>query len=180
MRASALQHPEDHMKLLVVRHAIAVDRERFAATGKDDDLRPLTPDGRRKMRQIANGLCHAANKPDLLVTSPLTRAEQTAEILAEAYGMNIGERVEALRPSTQYTMFTHWAGKHEADSMIAIVGHEPHLSGLVSWLMGGGTASRVELKKGGACLLTFEGKPKRGDGMLVWLMTPAHLRRMAD
>ncbi|HEX7242015.1 MAG TPA: histidine phosphatase family protein, partial [Longimicrobiaceae bacterium] len=74
------------MQLLVVRHAIAEDREEFARTGADDSLRPLTPEGRRRMRRAARGLRRLVPRLGLLASSPLTRAAQTAQILAEAYG----------------------------------------------------------------------------------------------
>ena len=64
------------MQLLVIRHAIAVEREDFARTGKDDRLRPLTDEGRKKMKQGAKGLRQLAPRIDLLATSPLTRAHR--------------------------------------------------------------------------------------------------------
>jgi phosphohistidine phosphatase len=168
------------VQLLVIRHAVAVERVSFEATGKHDDLRPLTPDGRRKMRRIAKGLQCMVGRPSLLATSPLTRAVQTAEILADVYGMKIGDTVEALRPGSRVTMFAHWANEHDADATIAIVGHEPHLSGLVSWLMCGDTESHIALKKGGACLLMIEGQVRRASATLEWLLTPAQLRQLGE
>ena len=164
------------MRLLVVRHAIAMEREAFAATGKDDDLWPLTRTGRRKMRQAAKGLLHLAGRPDLLVTSPLTRARQTAKILADIYGVKVVATVDVLRPESPLPMFAAWASQQAGHSTIAIVGHEPHLSGLVTWLMSGGTEPRIVLKKGGACLLSFDGNPRRGKGVLEWLAKPSQLR----
>ena len=73
------------MQVLVVRHAIAEQREEFAPTGKDDSQRPLTHDGRRKMRRGAVGLRAVVPAIDVLATSPLLRAVQTAEILAAVY-----------------------------------------------------------------------------------------------
>ena len=73
------------MRLLIVRHAIAEDRVAFAATGKDDDERPLTEEGRSRMEQGARGLRQLVPALDLVATSPLVRAVQTAEILAGAY-----------------------------------------------------------------------------------------------
>ena len=73
------------MQVLVVRHAIAEQREEFARTGKDDSQRPLTHDGRRKMRRGAVGLRAVVPAIDVLATSPLLRAVQTAEILAAVY-----------------------------------------------------------------------------------------------
>src|SRR4051812_36496971 len=132
------------------------------------------------MKRVAKGLHSMMGRPDLLVTSPLLRAKQTAEILAGVYEMKVGEVVEALRPDSRFTMFATWANAQDSDGIIALVGHEPHLSGLVSWFMSGDTEPRVTLKKGGACLLTFEGKARRTSGVLEWLLTPAQLRLIGD
>ena len=69
------------MRLLLIRHAIAEEREDFARTGKDDGLRPLTDDGRKKMKQAARGLRGLVPDIDLLATSPLTRVVAFAERL---------------------------------------------------------------------------------------------------
>src|SRR3989442_2786257 len=74
------------MRLLVVRHAIAEDREAFARSHKDDSTRPLTPDGRRKMERAALGLKELVPELDVLAASPYKRAIETAEIIAAAYG----------------------------------------------------------------------------------------------
>jgi phosphohistidine phosphatase len=166
------------MQLLIIRHGIAVEREAFAATGKDDDLRPLTPGGRRKMRRIAKAL-RSMIQPDLLATSPLTRARQTAEIVADEYDMEIGATIESLRPTARFPEFAKWAAKQDATLTVAIFGHDPHLSGLVSWLMSGSTSPNVELKKGGACLLSFVGSARRANGTLDWLLQPEQLLRLA-
>src|SRR5262249_31041428 len=74
------------MKLLLIRHAIAEEREDFARTGKDDRLRPLTDEGRKRMKQAARGLLETLPEIDLLATSPLTRAAQTGAIVDSVYG----------------------------------------------------------------------------------------------
>ncbi|HEY4219116.1 MAG TPA: histidine phosphatase family protein [Gemmatimonadaceae bacterium] len=169
------------MQLLIVRHAIALSRETFSATGKDDDLRPLTQDGRRKMRRIAKGLQSLAGHPDVLAASPLTRAQETGQILAEVYGMKLGAPVEALRPEAHFTMFATWTRELDDEAtLIAVVGHDPHLSGLVTWLMSGNTEPTVTLKKGGACLLKFDGRVRRSGPVMDWLLTPSQLRQLGD
>lgn len=166
------------MQLVIVRHASAMDRDVFAATKQDDDLRPLTADGRRKMRQAAKGIKALVKQPTLLATSPLTRAVQTAEILAAEFEMEIGETTDVLRPATPYSAFDQWIRKRDPESTVVIVGHEPHLSGLIAWFITGGTTARFELKKGGACLLTFSARARRGGATLEWLATPWQLRHL--
>lgn len=163
------------MKLLVVRHAPAADKDEFARTGKSDDLRPLTPAGKREMREVTRGLRGVVPAIDVLATSPLVRAVQTAEILGDSYKRKLVS-VEALRPETRFEDFAIWARAHGGTKTVAIVGHEPHLSGLASWLLASSKRSLLELKKGAACLLEFEDAPGAGSATLLWSMAPKHLR----
>ena len=163
------------MKVLVVRHAAAADKEEFARTGKSDDLRPLTPAGKREMREVARGLREIVPGIDVLATSPLVRAVQTAEILGDSYKKRLVV-IESLRPEARYEGFAVWSREHGNKKTVAIVGHEPHLSRLVSWLLASSTRSLLELKKGAACLLEFEDSPGAGAGTLLWSMAPKHLR----
>ena len=165
------------MDLLVVRHATAEDKDAFARTGQDDDLRPLTPGGQREMRDVARALQELVPEIDALVTSPLVRAVQTAEVLAQRYGVE-PEIADCLRPEAPYEEFAAWARSNRDKKSVVIVGHEPHLSGLVSWLIAGPKRSVLGLKKAGACLLDVEGKPGVASATLVWLMGPKHLRAL--
>ena len=163
------------MDLLVIRHAIAMEREDFAAIDSDDDRRPLTDAGARKMRRVASGIRALVDHVDLIATSPLTRAMQTAQIVSGAYGTAATRTVDALRPENTPKSFIDWVRANELGDVCAIVGHEPNLSQLVTWLMTGVDESRVVLKKGGACLVGFGGAPGAGAGTLRWLLTPSQL-----
>lgn len=167
------------MDLLVIRHAIAQDKAEFARTGRDDAQRPLTDDGREKMRHAAAGLRTLAPELASLAASPLVRAAQTAEIVAAAYDSPPEiETADVLAPGSAYDDFARWLGRQDIDGTLAVVGHEPHLGGLVTWLLTGGDESRTPLRKGGAALLTFDGAPSRGRAQLIWLLTPGILRRL--
>jgi phosphohistidine phosphatase len=169
------------MKLLVVRHGAAMEREDFAHSGESDDLRPLTDEGKAEMKLVAARLRAAeVEKLDLLATSPLIRARQTAEIIAEAYGLGDPEIIDSLRPGSPFEEFASWCADPGDNKAIAVVGHEPHLSSLVTWLLAGGSQSRIRLKKGGACLLEFESQPERDSGRLMWLLTPRQLTRASQ
>lgn len=167
------------MHLLIIRHAIAEDRDDFAKTGKPDDLRPLTADGRAKMIHCAQGLRQIAPEISVLATSPLTRARETADIVADEYEIDIHSTTEALLPSAQLPEFVDWVADRADQPVVAVVGHEPHLSKLATWLISGVDESHVELKKGGALLVSFKGAPKRGSGTLEWAMHASHLRTIA-
>ncbi len=193
------------MKLLIVRHAVAMERDdyqkRFREKAKrertstkaafsqplvaNDDFRPLTAEGISKMKRAAKGLGRIVEKPVLLATSPLTRALQTAEILCESAWKGVDSRVcEALRPEAPPAELVKWLlGQAEMerageDTIVALVGHEPHLSTLIAWLTAGTPAAFTELKKGGACLVDFKGLPDRAKGRIRWLETPSILRSL--
>lgn len=167
------------MQLLVIRHAIAEDREAFSVTGQPDDLRPLTPRGRRRMRRAAAGLRRVVPELGVLATSPLTRAAQTAGILADAYGGVPVESWNELSPGASPSMLVDRLRSLRVEAgPVAVVGHEPDLGELVSWLLTGRTGSFVEMKKGAACLLGFEGPPDPERARLLWLLTPGQLRRL--
>ncbi|ABS24638.1 histidine phosphatase family protein [Anaeromyxobacter sp. Fw109-5] len=167
------------MELLVVRHAIAEDRDVFAATGRDDPERPLTAEGRRRFEKGARGLRELVESIDVLATSALARAKETGAILAAAYELRGASQLGELAPESDPAALVPWLRKHRARSRVAIVGHEPHLSRLVQYLLTG-SAGRgfVALKKGGACLLSLGDTQLVGGAQLRWLLTPAQLRRL--
>ncbi|MCC6772375.1 MAG: phosphohistidine phosphatase SixA [Gemmatimonadaceae bacterium] len=168
------------MYLLVIRHAIAEDRDAFVATGADDDDRPLTAIGKRRMRRNAEGLRRAATHIELLAASPLVRAQQTARILADEFHLRDVETLDALRPDAHPRELLTWLGKQPADATVAVVGHEPHVGALVSWCVAGVVTAAVTFKKGGAALVEFDRKPAAGRGALHWLLTPGQLRALAE
>jgi phosphohistidine phosphatase len=166
------------MRLLVIRHAIAEDRDAFSRTGQDDSLRPLTKEGRWKMERIAKGLRSAARSINALGSSGFVRADQTAKIVSKEFGGIRIETVEALQPSQKPSAILPWLRGHDADDVVAIVGHEPHLSELVAALISGRSSAVSSLSKGGACMVEFSDAPKAGGGSLLWLMEPRHLVRL--
>jgi phosphohistidine phosphatase len=166
------------MKLLVVRHGPAGDREEFAETGKPDDLRPLTDAGRKKVRRAARGLGKLVGSVDVLATSPLTRARQTAEIVAGRLGGVEAVTLSELSPEAAPDALVPWLHSQPAEATVAIVGHEPHLGFVVGWLLTGRHDSFVQLRKGGACLLEFDDPPAAGGAVLLWAMAPRHLRAL--
>ena len=169
------------MELLVIRHGVAEEREDFAATGKDDSLRPLTKEGRWKMERGARALRRALPSLNVVATSPFTRAAQTAKIVAAAYDDVDVERLDALTPEGRPQAFLSWLRGRESDERVAAVGHEPHLGSLVYWLLTGeAVEGRIAMKKGGACLLELDPKSRAGKATLIWSLTPSILRRLDD
>lgn len=152
----------------------------------NDDLRPLTADGEKKMKKNAKGLARVAAEPDLLVTSPLVRAKQTFEILRGEWGKASTATCDALRPGTAPSAFAAWLSEHgiglrghHSKTIVSVVGHEPHLSTLIAWCLEGVSPKAFELKKGGACLIDFEdGVFGKAKGRLMWSLTPSILRKL--
>ena len=168
------------MKLLVIRHAIAVDRDDFAESGRDDALRPLTQMGKWKMQHAAAGLKVAVRSLDLLATSPLERAVQTGAIVRDAFPDVPTEVTESLTPESPPEALLEFLREHEERDTVAVVGHEPHLSAVTSWLLSGDDNPVIAFKKGGACLLEFRSTPNAGAATLQWALTPGLLRRLGD
>ena len=167
------------MQLLVIRHAIAEDRKAFAKTGHPDTERPLTKEGRSEMARAAEGLHHRAKSLDVLAASPLVRAAQTAAIVAKEYGDMAVETVPALSPESAPAAFATWLRTQRGAGVVAVVGHDPHLGMLVTWLMTGLEESRVEIEKGGACMLEIDGQPGARSATQQWLLTPDVLAKLS-
>jgi len=167
------------MNLYVVRHAIAA--ERGTPGYEDDSRRPLTSRGREKMVGIARGLGLLDANVDVILSSPYVRARETAEILAEGLGFRVDSIAfsEALLPMADPAeLLATIGGEHHVNSL-AVVGHEPHLSGLISYLLTGDTKISVNIKKGGICLMTLGISPRGSSATLEWLLTPRELIAIA-
>ena len=167
------------MQLLVIRHGIAEDPS-AVATGPDDSGPPLSKEGKKMMKRVAAGLRELVDKVDVIGASPLLRAQQTAQIVAKAYNDLRVVTVEELLPESDPPALMSWLGQHSTVDVVAIVGHQPNLGLVVTWLMSGIKASRVALTKGGTCLLEFSSSVSPGNGTLQWLLTPSQLRRNGD
>src|SRR5882762_11329490 len=154
------------MQLLVIRHGTADDTPIRATTGPDDMGPPLSKAGKRMMKDVVAGLRELVEKVDVISASPLLRAQQTAVILAKAYNDPPIATVRELLPESEPSELEIRLRQHAAVNVVAIVGHEPHLGILVTWLMSGVKSSRVALSKGSACLLDFSGNVAAGGGTL--------------
>jgi phosphohistidine phosphatase len=166
------------MKLYIVRHAIAAPR---GTPGIQDDERPLTEEGIRKMRQAAEGLRILDYVPELILSSPLIRARQTAEILFEAFGKNIKIKIlEALAPSAgRKDLYRSLEPYEEKLKSLMLVGHQPSLGEMAGEIAWGSPDFFIELKKGGACAIELERFGEPPQGSLVALLTPSILRALA-
>lgn len=169
------------MDLYLLRHGDAVDR----ATGgyARDDERPLTDAGRAEVRQAAKALAAlgVGRDLDLLLTSPLVRAAQTAAIVAKILGPRHGPLAsDALAPGGRPEAVLRALHGHGAEIERAIlVGHMPDLGKLAGWLVWGRDDAIVTLRTAGVCRVELPPRAAPGDGELRWLLPPRLLRRLA-
>jgi phosphohistidine phosphatase len=164
------------MRVLIVRHALAGSREEFARSGKPDAERPVTADGKKKMRRAALGLRKVEPDIDRLVTSPYRRAAQTARIVARAYGGVEPIVLQQLLPDVEPPVVARWLRAQRGVGTVALVGHEPQLSGLATYLLTQDSEPVLELEKGAACAIDLPAA--RRTGSLVWLLTAKQLRAL--
>ena len=161
------------IELLIVRHAIALDRDRAIAEGVSDAERPLTGKGEKRMRRIASALAEQFPAPARLLSSPYWRTRQTTAILADCWPHSPIEICPELAPGGDpLALLQHC---ESIDGPLVLVGHEPDLSELIGLLLGGQTCSFVQLKKGGAACLSLSRPMRPGEATLHWLMTPKQL-----
>ena len=162
------------MDLLIVRHAIAFERN--AKRWPDDRERPLTSEGTARARQAAKGLKRLVDRPQRLLTSPLTRAKQTAEILTQFADWPAALECPALSPQEPPEAVFDVL-RSQPQKLIALVGHQPGLGRLIAASVPGAVQPQAfELKKFGVALLSFDGVPRAGRAVLQWLVAPKLLR----
>jgi phosphohistidine phosphatase len=162
------------MELLIVRHAIAFERDHHR--WRDDSARPLSPAGMRRARKAASGLKEFTKAPDRVLTSPLARARQTAQILTDVAGWPQAEEASELSPGASALGVLGLLGK-DRSKLVAVVGHQPGLGHLLTaCLIGDGGTLPIEMKKNAVACLSFEGAPRAGRAALKWLATPRMLR----
>lgn len=164
------------MELLIVRHAIAVERNQHRP--HEDSGRPLSADGIRRARKAASGLKQLLASPDRVLTSPLLRARQTAQILTEVAGWPEPVDCRELCPGEPaLALLTRL--RQQRDNLVAVVGHQPGLGLLLAaCLLEDGRLVPIEFKKNAVACVQFKGAPRPGMGALRWLATPRMLRAL--
>lgn len=165
-------------QLFIVRHAVAEARDdkKYA----NDAERPLTAKGKRKMEDISQGLARLGIEPNWIISSPLERAKETAEVLAKELKYD-GDLTlsETLAPGGSTTALLQMLAKRPDARNVILVGHEPDLSRLLGDLIAASDGAGLGFRKGGVALVSFTKNPARGQGTLEWMLTPRILRRLA-
>jgi phosphohistidine phosphatase len=164
------------LELYLIRHGLADER---GPEWPDDSKRPLTAEGLAKLRKEARGLRALDVAFDVIVTSPLVRTRQTADVFAEVLTVKAPiVSVDALAPAGTPAAVIQEIGKQARKGRVALVGHEPNLGELAAQLI----HARVPLsfKKGGVCRIDFDELPPKGAGTLVWFLPPKVLRKIKN
>lgn len=161
------------MEIIFLRHAPAGERVAWALTGRPDADRPLTSDGRKRAREAAKGLAEFVGGVDLVATSPWARAKETAEIAAKALGAPLAQS-NLLLPHRSPASLAAWLSGLDGQRVV-LVGHEPHLSKAIGWLLTGSARTLVALKKSQAVLIETK-KAAPGGAALIWSLPPRVLR----
>jgi phosphohistidine phosphatase len=162
------------MELLIVRHAIAFERDE--KRWPDDGARPLSPRGVMRARRAAAGLKRLAVRPVRVLASPLERTQQSAAILTQYAGwpkaLPCPQLLPGGSPQELLAVLARTRGQR-----LAVVGHEPDLGRLIAVCLPGSAGSAAfELRKMAVALIAFAGAPRAGQGELRWLVPPRILR----
>jgi phosphohistidine phosphatase len=171
------------MHLYILRHGIAAERDDW--TG-DDRKRPLTDAGRQEMREVAQGIRSLDINLDTLITSPLTRARETADFVKKAVHPATYESSELLAPGCDLRSLGNLLSEYPKAQELMIVGHEPDQSELIAELIGGtGLHARIQMKKAACCCIKLSSSTGRpagpqlaGKGQLIWHLPPQVLARL--
>jgi len=159
--------------LLLVRHAIAEAR---GPEWPDDTVRPLTKKGEVRMREIARRLKAIDETAEVVVTSPLKRAKDTALIVMREWNSSSDvEEIDALAPGHTPTQTLAAVAEEATGDRIALVGHEPDLGQFAAWLIG--AKQPVLFRKGGVARIDLKSLSRPHEGQLIWLATPRLLRK---
>jgi phosphohistidine phosphatase len=160
-------------ELYMIRHALAGSS---LENEVDDEARPLKKKGKDKMKAIAKGLKGQKISFDIILTSPLLRSQESAGILNEYCGSNKEATVtDLLKPGSSYNNLIKFLNKSKSAEKIAIVGHEPFLSGFASYCLSKSETSFINLNKSGVLRLEIEKIIKPGQCILSWLIDPKFL-----
>ena len=168
------------MKIYLLRHGIAYEKNDW--TSRDDRKRPLTKEGKQKVRRVARGIRRLKLGLDRILTSPYERALKTASITAKI--LNLRKRLDvvpglASDGDPKKVMDTLALHEHEWNSVM-LVGHEPYLSRLVAHLTTSSGKAGLLLKKGGLILVTAEHPHYGPCGQLEWLIPPKIFEKLRD
>ncbi len=163
------------LELYLIRHGMAADR---GDEYPDDSKRPLTSDGIARLKKEARALDLLGVTFEQMLSSPLVRARQTADVFAEIMKSKPPvSTTDTLTPAGSPAAVIQDLSKYMRKASIALVGHEPNMGELAAHLIG--AKMPLPFKKGAIARIDFSVFPPKGKGQLVWFVTPRMLRKLA-
>ena len=160
------------MNLYILRHGKA---EPFGPIYARDALRPLSPLGLRRTEQSTKGMAAANVIVDTIISSPLLRARQTAEIVHQGLGVAAEIKYSDALATGDLNGIVDAVRAHERTKGVMLVGHEPTLSQLISILAFGAPGGSFGLKPGGLCKLQTYAIALGQCAVVRWFLTPKQL-----
>jgi len=163
------------MNLYLMRHGAAVEKNDPSLANDND--RALTRKGAKRLRRAARGLRRLDIALDGILTSPVLRARQSADIVAQALGLEpCLEEISGLAPESTVELLLFSLTRYHDRQHLLLVGHEPLLSQTMSTLLCRGHELEIKLRKGSLGCLEITNLPPSSPAILHWLLTPKQLR----
>lgn len=166
--------------LILIRHGQAVERADWATQSLDDAERPLTERGAEKMLLQAKGLRSVVGSVDEIISSPFTRAAQTAAILAQVFKREVIHEEPLLASGSDAAPLFPRLLEEYPERTVALVGHEPDLSLLLGFLLTRRSDAFTSLKKGSAVVLEAQRVENQMQCILRHYLAPRILRQLAE
>jgi len=167
------------MDLYLVRHAVAYDADE--TKWPDDRERPLTLEGEKRFRRSARGLTELMASPDVVLSSSFVRAWRTAELLEKEASWPKPVVCEALEVGHSPAEVLQALQTYITSSAVALVGHEPAMHELASYLLTADTGHvQIEFRKGAVARLELPDGLRPGSARLKWLLPPRVLRAIGS
>ena len=168
------------MKLLMIRHGKAEDRDAWAQKKIADSERPLTTEGIEEFTLVSKALLQLIPNLNRIFSSPFKRTMQTAEILQKAYSDTKISATDVLLQGTPWKDVQTFIQKEwSKEGVIAMIGHENHMSTVLASLISATDENSVRFKKGGAALIDLELRETRVTGNLLWFLPPKAVMKLS-
>ncbi|MDE2235371.1 MAG: histidine phosphatase family protein [Gammaproteobacteria bacterium] len=156
-------------QVLLVRHAEAEEQANALLAGRGDAQRRLTKSGARQMQKAVAGLATQVDDIQVILSSTLVRAVQTADIVSSIFPHAKRLQHARLAPGFDPDSLRTWVSRQ--GGTIALVGHEPDLSLWIGYMTCGTPRSLVHMKKGSVCRLEMPDHPQPGEARIIWCLT---------
>jgi phosphohistidine phosphatase len=168
-------------KLVIFRHGPAGDAGEFQRqTGLADSQRPLTQEGVEEVQMVARHLRRLVRSVDAIVSSPYRRAQETADILAARYPRAKRQQTATLEPINSPEKTLRYLQTSAPNGTLLLVGHEPHLTRLLGYLLAGEAQIFFQLKKAGFAVLDFKDELDKNSARLKCFLQPNQLRKILN